>query len=616
MAGTCNRNITAKRFKTWSYFIWLTVWLLTGTVPALGQNSQQTDSDIRRVKQLLALGRVELAQKRLAMILRKGPLPEEKVLALSDLLESQGRYREEEELLRQQWAYHKNSRRLGEKLAEFYIQMDRSAEAIPIYKKLIALDPKNPRYWKRLGTLYLWNEKQKEAMLAYEQAVRYDSTDTKALRRLAQLYEWNSRERDAFELQKRLLRLNPNDLKLWKKHGIQARWLGNNREAIVAFKNIIMRDPENTEAYFLLGETYLWENQEDKAEACFREVLKREPANAKAHIYYAQIKQWQPFGWYEAQQHYRKALRLDPNNKEVLHNLALIRKEYGPLIDANFYYIHDSNDLEKKTVTVLHGQYLSARTYLQGKFYSMWLYERKSSGNFWIDGKGTGLYALWHASRRVRFAAAAGFTNYFGINSFFTGKAEWQQTLSDRKGGLGELYSALGVASGPVLDGVLAVKNQTRFHSIYHNFYWQLSPSFHLGTDFRYRWYTDSNEKLLFTVLGEFRFHQGNPSFSAEGLFAYEDSKLYFPDAVPYWTPQEYWTRSLGPLIRYTWRAQWHFMGGLALTQQTDSNLATNWKVQVSYRPSDFLKFHILFQNFGSKYYSYRNLQAEFSYRW
>ena len=616
MEETFSRNITVSR-AIWSAKRVLPVLCILAAliaVPAFAGDHSGAKAQTRHP--LLAAEGSKPVWEKLAEKARKAPVSEEQALALADLLESQGRLEEEAELLEKQWGFHPRSTNIGERLVEVYIQLDQSERAIPVVKRLLSLRPQEPRYWKRLGTLFLWTEKQKEAMLAFEQAVRLDPGDAESLKQLAQLYEWNGKEREAFELEKRLLKLEPGNLELWKKYGLQARWLGKNHEAIVAFKNILMRDPHNTEAFFLLGETYLWEGDDQRAELCFRQVLKDQPQNAQAHFYMGQVLHWRPFGWWEARKHYQEALYLDPYHKDARKYLNLIRRDYGPQSTARYYYIHDSNDLEKSTATASHGQYLSPRFYLQGNFYSIRLFERKLSGNFLAAGQGSELRSLWHASTKTRFAARAGFVNYHYVGSFVRAALEWQQTVSDQPRGVGHLYSTLGVLLEPVLDGVLAVKSKTTARRMYQSFYWQPDTSFHLGTDFRYGWYSDRNEKLQFVAIGEYRFYRQNPELAAEGLFAYENTKTVFPDAEPYWTPDHYWTRSLGLLVRYRWLAKWRFMGGLALTQQPESDLATNWKLQVEFAPNDFTHFQILFQNYGSRYYSYQNVQAQLSYRW
>lgn len=571
---------------------------------------------IETVKELMESGQLHLVRQQIAKLAEGQELPEEDVLELCDLLEAQDQIPLAISFLEKQCRYHSHSTKIYERLANYYLQNNQVLKAVRVYEKLVQENPQKRDYWVQLGQLYTWNEQQMQAIKAYEKAIKLDSTDVQTMRRLNQLYLWNGRELDAFLLQRKILRQEPQDLALWKEHGIQARWLGKNIEAIASFKNILIRDPQNTEALFLLGETYLWMDKTKEAEICFRQVLKMQPDHLQARFYYSQLRQWQPFGWWEARNNYRWILQRQPNHQESQKYLRLIRKNYGPLLKSTAYYIHDSNELKKTQIMLKYQRYLSARWLMCAESFYRRLEEQKSNGHFISFGEGARLGAKLHLTQRTRFFVWGGFVGFNQAENFALVEFQWQQTLSNSQSWPGELYSTLSLNYDQILDGVLAIKRKLTAKRIQQSFYWEPSSPIHIGSDLQYSWYSDDNRKTQLYLSGEYRFYSGFPSLFLKLLFAYEDMTLIYPDAVPYWTPDNFWTRSIGLDALLPVGNKVSLRGGFALTQQSGNELASNWKAEVNWHPNDFSHIYLNYQDFGSRYYSYRNFQGGFSYRW
>ncbi len=192
----------------------------------------------------------------------------------------------------------------------------------------------------------------------------------------------------------------------------------------------------------------------------------------------------------------------------------------------------------------------------------------------------------------------------------------WQQTIFDGESQPGQLDSVLAVKQDRATDGVLAIKNEIEVRQLQPTLYWQLSPGAHFASDLQYCRYTDQNRKMQAYLSGEYRFYQGRPQLFLELLYTYEDMRLIYPEAMPYWTPNNFWTRSLGVDALQPIKGSFTVRGGFALTQQTGNELATNWKFEIRWQPSDFANLFLHFQDFGSHYYAYKNFQGGFLYRW
>lgn len=556
------------------------------------------------------------AQEKLLLTSAKKMTSENDLLALSDQYAEQDNIPAAIELIEREKDNFPSSVKLRKRLAEYYQQSEQLSAAISTYKEIIKIDRKNPANWRELAKLYTWNEQQPEAILAYREALHLQPNDVQTMKQLAQLYTWNDRQEDAFALQRKILQKEPNNTKLWRQHGIQARWLNRNEEAIESFKNIIRQDHNNVAAYYLLGETYLWMEKPDKAKICFQQVLKMQPNHIEAMFYSAQLEQWQPFGWWEARKKYRRILQQQPEHEGSKKYYGLIRKEYGPFWQNKGQYIHDSNDLKKKEVTSSYEQYLSPRWKIQGVVLYRNLEEQKPTGHFFAYGQGGNFGSTWYLSAKTRIGVSAGYLNFNDRENFFLSQLQWQQTLSSGEKWPGNLFSTLSLKHDQVLDGVLAIKNRYTAKILQHQFYWEPVQKTKIGSDFQYGWYSDQNRKTQLYITGEYQFYSGNPALFFESVYSYQDMKIMYPDAVPYWTPQNFRTISTGLDAVFPIRFNLLVRFGYALTQQTGNELANNYKAELNWHPNEYSYLFVHYYDFGSQYYAFKSFIAGFSYRW
>ncbi|HDL18728.1 MAG TPA: tetratricopeptide repeat protein [Bacteroidetes bacterium] len=556
------------------------------------------------------------AQERMTVNYATKMRSEQEVLTLCDQYVEQDKIPAAIEFLESEKENFPYSIRLRKRLADYYQQSEQLSASIATYKEIIKIDRKNPAYWRELAKLYTWNDKQPEAILAYREALVLQPNDVQTMKQLSRLYIWNDRQEDAYALQKEILRLEPDNIALWREHGIQARWLKKNEEAIDSFKNIIRRDHENVEAYYLLGETYLWMDKTDEAKICFDQVLKMQPNHIQATFYSAQLQQWQPSGWWEARKKYRRILQQQPDHEGSKKYYGIIRKEYGPFWQNEGQYIHDSNNLKKREVTSSYEQYLSPRWKISGAVLYRNLEEQKPAGHFLAYGQGGNLGSTWYLSAKTRVVASAGYINFNERENFFLSKLQWQQTLSSGENWPGQLFSTLSFKYDQVLDGVLAIKNRYTAGILQHQFYWKPVTKAKFGSDFQYGWYSDQNRKTQLYVTGEYQFYAGKPVLFFESVYSYQDMKIMYPDAVPYWTPNNFWTISTGLDAVFPVRYNLLFRVGYALTQQTGNELANNYKAEFNWHPNDYSYLFVHYYDFGSQYYAFKSFMAGFLYRW
>lgn len=575
----------------------------------------RTDDKNNTVKRLLEIGEYDLAKSRVQVLAESDTMTIKNVLELSELLTAEGLHPTAIHLLDRQRQFHPQSTKLLERLADFYLEVDESPKAIPVYEDLVKLDDKNRAYWLQLGKVYSWNEQSKNSMHAYEKAVSLDPSDMGTIRQLHQLYQWNERPKSAYALEKVMLSRNPGDINLWKEHGIHARWLGKHDEAMIAFKNVIKRDRNNVEAFFLLGETAMWSERQSEAEICFRHVLKVKPQHQKARLYLAQLNQYKPFQWKKAKDSYEGILVEDPYNQESKNSLRQIREDFGPSLNSSMTYLDDSNNLKLSEVKVLHNRYVTAHWQIQAQTIYRRLEEQKSLGKVRTDGTGLQIGGTWFVNQKSRFVGSGGFIRFDQDRTFGLLELQFQHTLSEKNSWPGQVYSSTYIKYDQVVDGALAILQNNKAKRIGQNIYWKPTANTLLSGDIQRSWYTDKNDKIELYVEGEYRFYSGKPALFLNAVYAYQDMRFFFPDSEPYWTPKNFWTRSIGPNAQFKFGKAIWIKGGYSLTQQTGEDFANNWMMNFLWQPNTFSQLTFSYHDYGSKFYAYRSFESQFSYR-
>ena len=351
------------------------------------------------------------------------------------------------------------------------------------------------------------------------------------------------------------------------------------------------------------------------AEMGLRRVLELQPDHEQARFYLAQLKQWQPFNWPEAKKDYERILRENPYHGESKENLALIRKEYNPLFISKAEHLNDSNGLKKTEASILHSRYLAANWELRAESIYRRLEEKKSAGEIISHGEGLRLGGTWHISPKFRVLGNGGFVHFNQGDSFGLLEIKLQQSVFEQTSWPGQLYLGSFLKLDNVMDGVPAVKQKFTARRLGQSLFWNISPALLVSGQFEHSWYSDDNRKVDIYAEGQFRFLSGPPSFYLTAVYSYLDMRLFYPESEPYWTPQEFWTRSIGLTSKFLLGSKAWLVAGNALTEQTGNKPAHNWKAEVSWQPNEFTLLNVSFRDYGSNFYSYRNWAAQFSYR-
>ena len=155
---------------------------------------------------------------------------------------------------------------MGHFYEKMYEQMYDSAsrseyanQAIDLYKKAYALDPKSSVVGERLAEMYWKTQRISDAVLEAQRVLKRDPDDVAAHRLLGRIYVRT----------------------LGDGNGSAAQSVTVGR-ALEQYREILRLEPNDTESALWLSRLYRLQNQRDKAEQTLRDLLRHDPENEQA----------------------------------------------------------------------------------------------------------------------------------------------------------------------------------------------------------------------------------------------------------------------------------------------------------------------------------------------
>ena len=218
-----------------------------------------------------------------------------------------------------------------------------AAKAIEFYKKAYALDPSSPEIGEDLAEAYFLAHRSREAISEAEDVIRRNPNDISARRLLARIYIRslgdlnNSSEQQqtitaAIGQLREIVRLDPSD-------GESALWLARllrldnqDGQAEQVLRGVLAKDPQNKGAAEQLSQLFLDHNNAQEAISLLESFVQHAPS---ADLYdrlgdaYQQVQQ--PG---KAEEAYRQAVAMEPDQAEHRRHLAQSFYEHGKYVDA------------------------------------------------------------------------------------------------------------------------------------------------------------------------------------------------------------------------------------------------------------------------------------------
>jgi tetratricopeptide (TPR) repeat protein len=146
--------------------------------------------------------------------------------------------------------------KMYEQMYESSSRSDYANQAIELYKKAYALDPKSSVIGERLAEMYWKTQRIRDAVLEAQQVLKRDPDDVAAHRLLGRIYVRSLGDGTPSAAQSTTV-----------------------DRAVEQYREILRLDSQDTEAALWLSRLYRLQNQHAKAEQTLRDLLKRDPQN-------------------------------------------------------------------------------------------------------------------------------------------------------------------------------------------------------------------------------------------------------------------------------------------------------------------------------------------------
>jgi len=524
-------------------------------------------------------------------------------------------------------------------LAQNYIWNNRQKEAIGLLEKIIVLEPDSLRIHKKLAQLYSWNNMPEKLINQYEKIIQLDSTDTQTMKKLAanyswnnkplmaikileqfiqnhpdslnirkelaQQYEWNEMPKNAIKQYEEIIKRDSTDIELMKKLAQQHMWNNRSADAVPLFRKILISEPENINVKIRLANAYLWSEQGAKAERPLLEILHKQPYNKAAMLSLAELQRWSG-KWDLAKQKLTKLLQLDPNNEKAKELLTGIRQEYGTFPEARYYRISDSNKLTREQLP------LTATCF----FNRFWEYIFSATHYRVLDGRldstmsgyGAKVAAKYNYSPSTSSVVELAVANYSTNWTPLSFKIQLNQRL------FGKIFTNVKYFRTETREGVRALINKILLDGYAGEFYYQVTKRWSLSGNYLFQTYSDNNRKITATAGSNFIIKLNNPKLYLYGDHSFEDFKNIYSNSLPYWTPEELSTSSVGLNISHNFYSWINLGGGYSLTNQR-AVYSHNFNGQIGITFSKYGKLFFQYIKNGSKIYNAESFLAYFQYR-
>lgn len=229
-----------------------------------------------------------------------------------------------------------------EQLYENTSKADYATQAIDLYKKAYALDPKSPVIGERLAEMYWKAQRVHDAVAEAQDILKRDPADLPTRRLLARIYlrslgDLNSGGNGqseiagrAIEQYKEIYRLDPTDSEsaLWLARLYRLRNEHDRAEEVL--RTVLKQDPDNEAAVEQLTQLLLDEGKSADAVSLLEGLTARSQSPGLYDLLGDAYTQTKELG--KAEQAYRKASELDPSELNHLRGLGqtLITEEKYP----------------------------------------------------------------------------------------------------------------------------------------------------------------------------------------------------------------------------------------------------------------------------------------------
>lgn len=179
----------------------------------------------------------------------------------------------------------------------------------------------------------LYEKDEYEASIAdLEAALGIDSLQAKYYHLLSDNYLDYYRSRKALDMMESAARLFPERIPTLLKLSEVQMILGQFENSVYTVNEILRLDPQNNEAFFMLGMNFRALGQMEKAINSFQTAVENDPEMIDAWLILGELHEKNGTG--KPLQFYENALRIAPDNPQVIHSKAFYLQNNGRIPEA------------------------------------------------------------------------------------------------------------------------------------------------------------------------------------------------------------------------------------------------------------------------------------------
>ena len=271
--------------------------------------------------------RVAEAEKAFRQAIEISPESDAAHVALGELLDSLGSHEEATEMFEKVASLSPRDTPVWISLGFHALRTRQIAEAERAFRSAINLDSHDSNSWAYLGGLLAWEtDRIGEAEEALRKAVELDGDNSDALHHLGVVLENQNRLREAEKVYRTLI-----DSSAEKEHGlihlaVVLRDMDRKDEGEALLRDFLEDKPASSLAWTYLGSYLAGDDRLDEAIKCMRKAieLQHDNPNYLNSLALYLFKRSKPEDLEVARDFARRADRLNPENPDILHTLAVI----------------------------------------------------------------------------------------------------------------------------------------------------------------------------------------------------------------------------------------------------------------------------------------------------
>jgi predicted O-linked N-acetylglucosamine transferase (SPINDLY family) len=222
-------------------------------------------------------------------------------------------------------------------LAVRHHQAGRTAEAEPLYRQVLARQPKHAETLHLLGILVCQTGRNQNGVELIRRAVANRPSWPEAQSNLGNALLATGRPEEAIAAYREAIRLNPNSPQTLSNLGIALAAAGQLDDAVAVYRKAIAIKPGNPEAFSNLGNALKEQGKLDEAIAAFEQALILRPSYADGHNNLG-IALHAKGQLEKAIAEFRQAIALRPDFPQAHNNLGNALRDQGQLDEAMAAY--------------------------------------------------------------------------------------------------------------------------------------------------------------------------------------------------------------------------------------------------------------------------------------